>query len=121
MLQTVCRTDKNKEKGRIRFYQASLSLKRKRILLFILNFNEGVTNKAPVLPDGCVIVSIFGHLEQGKFAPTYKIFARIGSQFYQILNSYSRNGPKTYKILPKWRNFAKSGHTANITSKEISS
>ena len=32
-------------------------------------------------------------------------------QFCQILNSYSRNGQKPFKVLPKWRNFAKSGHT----------
>ena len=32
----------------------------------------------------------------------------------QILKSCSRNGQKLIKILPKWRNFAKSGHTAPI-------
>ena len=41
----------------------------------------------------------------------YKIVAKVGSEFCQILNSYSRNGQKFFKILPKWQNFAKSGHT----------
>ena len=42
----------------------------------------------------------------------YKIFAKIGSQFCKIQNGNSRNGQKRFKCLPKWRNFAKSGHTA---------
>ena len=42
-----------------------------------------------------------------------KIFAKVGQQFCQVLNSYLRNGQKIFKILPKWRNFAKSGNTAN--------
>ena len=62
-------------------------------------------------PDGYIIFSKLGHLEQSKIAQTYKIFAKVGSQFCQILNSYSRNGQKLFKILPKWQNFAKSGHT----------
>ena len=29
-----------------------------------------------------------------------------------MLSRHSKNWPKTFKILPKWQNFAKSGHTA---------
>ena len=47
-----------------------------------------------------------------KIVENYKIFAKVGSQFCQILNSCSRNGQKLFKVLSKWRNFAKSGHTA---------
>ena len=39
------------------------------------------------------------------------MFANLGSLFCQILSSYSRYGPKLIKILPNWRNLAKSGHT----------
>ena len=46
-----------------------------------------------------------------KFAQKFEIFAKVGSQFCQILNSYSRKGPKLPNIMSKWRNFAKSGHT----------
>ena len=63
-------------------------------------------------PDGYCHISIFGHLEQWKYAQKYEIFAKVGSQFCQILNSYSRKGQKLIKIIPKWGNFAKSGHTA---------
>ena len=66
-----------------------------------------------VWPDGYIIFSIFGRLELWKFAQKYQIFAKVGSQFCQILNSYSRNGQKRFKISPKWRNFAKSGHTGD--------
>ena len=31
---------------------------------------------------------------------------------WQMLSRHSKNWPKTFKILPKWQNFAKSGHTA---------
>ena len=55
--------------------------------------------------------SIFGFLEKWKFAQNYKIFAKVGLLFCQILNSYSRYGQKLIKILPKWRIFTKSGHT----------
>ena len=49
-------------------------------------------------PDGYVIISIFGHLEQWKFANKCEIFAKVGSQFCQILNSYSREGTKLFKL-----------------------
>ena len=44
-----------------------------------------------------IIFSIFGHSEQRKIAPKYKIFAKLSSHFGQILNSYSRNGKKLIK------------------------
>ena len=41
----------------------------------------------------------------------------------QILNKPSKELPKTFKVWPKWRNFAKSGHTAckcvEIDSKRV--
>ena len=40
---------------------------------------------------------------------------KVGTKVIQILNKPSKNGPKTFKILPKWRNCAKSGHTAPVT------
>ena len=49
-----------------------------------------------------------------KFAQKFEIFAKVGSQFCQILNSYSRKGQNLIKIIPKWRNFPKSGHTGWI-------
>ena len=48
--------------------------------------------------------SLFGLLEKS-------IFAKLGSQFCQILNSYSIYGQKVIKNFLKWRNSAKSGHT----------
>ena len=41
----------------------------------------------PVWPDGYLIISIFGYLELGKFAHKYEIFAKVGSQFCQILRT----------------------------------
>ena len=38
-----------------------------------------------------ILFLIFGHFEQ-KFVHKYKIFAKVGSQFCQILSNYSRNG-----------------------------
>ena len=61
-----------------------------------------------VWPDPWIICWIFGHLEQLKCA---QIFAKVGSQSCQILNSWLRNGQRLFKILPKWPNFTKSGHT----------
>ena len=39
------------------------------------------------------------------------MFAKVSSQICQILNSQSRKGQTLLKIMPKWQNFAKSGHT----------
>ena len=36
---------------------------------------------------------------------------------YQI--NHTKNGPKTRKILSKWQNFAKSGHTAKKSKKQV--
>ena len=39
------------------------------------------------------------------------MFVKVGSQFCQILNTYSRNGQRQFKIRPKCLNFTKDGHT----------
>ena len=48
-----------------------------------------------------------------KIAQKYEIFGKVGSQFCQIVNSYSRKGQTIFKIMPKWRNIAISGHTGS--------
>ena len=55
--------------------------------------------------------SIFGHLRQFQFVQRQAKITKIGSKFCQILNTPSKNFPKTCKILPKWLNFVKSDHT----------
>ena len=37
--------------------------------------------------------------------------AKVGSKLWQIINKLSNKLPNTFKILPKWQNFAISGHT----------
>ena len=54
--------------------------------------------------------SIFGHLHQN-----YAKFAKVGWKFCQIVNN-PKNLPKTLKILPNVRNFAKSGHTESTST-----
>ena len=39
--------------------------------------------------------------------------ASLGTNFCQIQNKPLKSCPKTFNFLPKWRNFAKSGHTAS--------
>ena len=67
-----------------------------------------------VWPDGYLIISIFGHLEQWKFPHKYEIFAKGGSQFCQILNSYSRKGHSLLKLCLSGKILAKSGHTDSM-------
>ena len=70
------------------------------------------------------MVIIFSKLtiqNKEKLPKNIKYSAKVGAQFSQILNSYSRNGQKLFKILPKWQNFAKSGHTAIYVSEEARS
>ena len=38
-------------------------------------------------------------------------FSKVGSKFCSKLIKAIQKFPKSYKILTKWRNFAKSGHT----------
>ena len=72
----------------------------------------------PAWPD----LLIFGHLNNEKLPKSIKYLPMyVGSQFCRILNSNSRNGQKLFKTLPKWRNFAKSGHTAVPTYLDRSS
>ena len=49
-----------------------------------------------------------------KISPTVSQICQVGSAFCQIRKKLSKISPKTCKLLPEWRNFAKSGHTANI-------
>ena len=41
-----------------------------------------------------------------------KMFAKVDLQIFQILNKPSKDCQRVLKILAKWLNFAKSGHTA---------
>jgi len=41
-------------------------------------------------------------------------FATTGSKFCQKLKTLKKL-PKAFKIVPKWRNFAKSGHTGKLS------
>ena len=45
-----------------------------------------------------------------KMCPIVKTFAKVGSQFCQILNIFSIDGQILFYILFKWQNFTKSGH-----------
>ena len=36
---------------------------------------------------------------------------QYGTKYSKYKISHPKNCPKTFKLLPKWRNFAKSGHT----------
>ena len=56
----------------------------------------------------------FGHLQECKFAQQHKIFAKVGWKFCQIANKAFKSCPNTFKILAKWRNLAKSGHTVVV-------
>ena len=58
--------------------------------------------------------SKFSLLYQWKLAQWHTKFAIIGAIFSQIVKN-SQKLSKTLKILLKWRNFAKSGHTAPIS------
>ena len=46
-----------------------------------------------------------------KLAQKHNKFASVCSKFCQIQNRPYNKLPKSFKISPKWRNFAKSGHT----------
>ena len=46
-------------------------------------------------------------------------FAKVSSQFRQILKSQSIKYQNLLKIMPKYRNFAKSGHTGRKVDREI--
>ena len=52
--------------------------------------------------------------ETMKICPTaYKII-KAGTNVCQMLKNYTKNCPKTYKIMSKWQNFDKSGHTDSV-------
>ena len=79
-----------------------------------------------VWPNGWIVCSILGHLQQWKFAQVYTRFHKGGSQFCYIFNKPSKNGQIGTKILPKWQNFAQiwshcgwstwRGHSATLIS-----
>ena len=63
-------------------------------------------------PDCLIIFSLFGRLQKWNFSQRHDIFGQsrfiiLPSNKYPLICS-----PKNFKVLPKWRNFAKSGHTA---------
>ena len=51
----------------------------------------------PVWPDGCIICSIFGHLQSWKLAQWQKRIAKVGSNFCQTINKPLQNRPKLFK------------------------
>ena len=58
------------------------------------------------------LLSIFGHLKQYKLTPLAYTFCLSRFIFFKIFNKAFSSCPKAFKILQKWRNFAKSGYTA---------
>ena len=40
------------------------------------------------------------------------MFPKLDSKLCLLQNKPSKDGKKRFKVLPKWRSFAKSGHTA---------
>ena len=63
-------------------------------------------------PDGHIICSIFGHLQQWKLVPIQFFLKYVGSKTFQIVNKASKIA-KDFKNLPNCQNFAKSGHTVH--------
>ena len=55
------------------------------------------------------LFSTFGHKHERKFTQWHGKFAKVVTKFCQIINSPPKN---FLKILTKWRDFVKSGHTA---------
>ena len=39
---------------------------------------------------------------------------KLVQKFAKYYKSHSKDCPKTFKILPKWKNFSKSGHTESM-------
>ena len=87
----------------------------KAILIFTaITLNDVLWRQVilPVWPDGYRICSIFGYLEQWEYAQYCRFFAWVYLKFAR----YKINGQKIAKdfvFFPKWRTFAKSGHTAS--------
>ena len=67
-----------------------------------------------VWPDGELIFQHLAIYFNETSTIAYKI-CHINLRFSHIVNKPSKKLPKTLKILPKWRNFAKSGHTGWMT------
>ena len=60
-----------------------------------------------------VYVFNLGHLQQWNFAQYHTLFCQRMFKMLVKLNKPSKYY-KSFKILPKWRNFTKSGHTAMV-------
>ena len=78
------------------------SLPRKKSWRFF-NFDS-----TPVWPDDQIVFSIFGQLQQWKFAQKHTNCAKVSWKLCPKPNIL----PNIFKYLPKWWSFAKSGHTA---------
>ena len=63
-----------------------------------------------VWPDGLIMNWKFGHFQHKNFCPITAKFDKVGDYCakYTIIK-----WPKVFKMLPKWGNFAKSGHTVS--------
>ena len=57
--------------------------------------------------------SICGHLQQWKFTLKHKNCQSRYKRLPKYEINHTKNAPNTSNILPKWRNFAKSGHTVS--------
>ena len=67
----------------------------------------------PVWPDGFIIFQSLAVYNYENFLHSIK-FAKVGTNVCLKSNQNNcKNFWKTVKMLPKWRNFAKSGHTAH--------
>ena len=69
----------------------------------------------PVWPDGQIVFSIFGHLQQWNFAQKHPKSPKQGFTTFPNIKSTFKMIPKISKCLQNWRNFAKSVHTANCS------
>ena len=54
------------------------------------------------------------HLQHLKIAQQRLKFPKLVQMFAKYFQNYTKNCPKTYKIMSKWRNFDKSGHTDSV-------
>ena len=77
-------------------------------LSFVVEENQRLSGS--VWPDCWIICLIFGHLKHWKIAQEHLKFAKVSTKCFQILNEHFQKG-QVFNAMPKWQNFAKSGHT----------
>ena len=77
-------------------------------LSFVVEENQRLSGS--VWPDCWIICLIFGHLKHWKIAQEHIKFAKVSTKCFQILNEHFQKG-QVFNAMPKWQNFAKSGHT----------